>query len=67
MIKLIEENKVTYAKIIRASYEASEVEFFTRESDEVQFGVVNFQKNFKTDFNRYTKTQVYAQTQTCVK
>ena len=48
MIKLIEENKVTYAKIIRASYEASEVEFFTRESDEVQFGVVNFQKNFKT-------------------
>ena len=48
MIKLIEENNTTYAKIIRANYEPSETEFFTRESDEVQFGVVNFQKNFKT-------------------
>ena len=48
MIKLIEENSVTYAKIIRANYEPSDTEFFTRESDEVQFGVVNFQKNFKT-------------------
>lgn len=48
MIKLIEDNNTTYAKIIRAKYNPSDTEFFTRESDEVQFGVVNFEKNYKT-------------------
>ncbi|MBQ8847665.1 MAG: hypothetical protein IJ003_01825 [Candidatus Gastranaerophilales bacterium] len=49
MIKEIIDNDIAYAKIIRATYKPSDkTEFFTRESDEVQFGVVNYEKNYKT-------------------
>ena len=48
MIKLIKQNKETYAKIIRANYQTQDVEFFTDDSSELQFGVINFQKNHKT-------------------
>ncbi len=48
MIKLIKDNDVTYAKIIRANYNAQDTEFFTNETDEIQFGVISYPKNHKT-------------------
>lgn len=62
MIKLIEENNTLYAKIIRANHLVNDSEFFTSETDEIQFGVVNYKKNHKTGahyHNRLTnkKTQ----------
>ncbi len=48
MIKTIEDNNIVYAKIIKASYEAKDCEFYTEKEDEIQFGIVNFKKGFKT-------------------
>jgi hypothetical protein len=48
MIKLIKQNNQTYAKIIRAGHQVSGTEFFTEESSEIQFGIINYSKNHKT-------------------
>lgn len=48
MIKEIKDNDVLYAKIIRADYNPTETEFFTDEKDELQLGVMFYQKNHKT-------------------
>ena len=48
MIKLIQQNNETYAKIIRANYQTQETEFFTADSSEIQFGVIAFPKGHKT-------------------
>ena len=48
MIKVIEQNQTIFAKIIRAGYQSSENEFFTKEKDEIQFGVASYPKNYKT-------------------
>lgn len=48
MIKLIEDNNVLYAKIIRSSYIPKDCDFFTREKDEIQLGIVNYKKDYKT-------------------
>ena len=48
MIKLIQQNNETYAKIIRANYQTQDTEFFTDDSSEVQFGVITFPKDHKT-------------------
>ena len=48
MIKLIQQNKTTYAKIIRSTYQTKDTEFFTEETDEIQFGVISYPKNHKT-------------------
>ncbi len=48
MIKLIEDNNSIYAKIIRASNNYSNLEFFTNEDDELQFGIINREKDYKT-------------------
>ena len=54
MIKEIIDNDIAYAKIIRATYKPSDkTEFFTRESDEVQFGVVNYEKNYNYIFDMF--------------
>ena len=56
MIKLIKDNNITYGKIIRANYLAKDVEFFTQETDEIQFGVINFQKDYKTGAHYHNKS-----------
>lgn len=56
MIKLIKDNNITYAKIIRANYQAQDVEFFTQETDEIQFGVINFKKDYKTGAHYHNKS-----------
>ena len=48
MIKEIKHNKIVYAKIIRANYQTQDTEFFTDESNEIQFGVIKYSKNHKT-------------------
>lgn len=48
MIKIIEQNGKIYAKIIRASYQPKDTEFFTDETDEIQFGYITYPKNHKT-------------------
>ncbi len=48
MIKLIQQNNETFAKIIRANYQTQGNEFFTDGSNEVQFGVITYPKNHKT-------------------
>ena len=48
MIKLIQQNNETYAKIIRANYQTQDTEFFTDDSSEIQFGVITFPKDYKT-------------------
>ena len=55
MIKIIEDNGITYAKIVKAGHDFSKTEFFTNETDEIQFGVVNFDKNFKTGAHYHNK------------
>lgn len=47
-MKLIEDNNVVYAKIIRANSRPDESMFFTDETCEIQFGIVNYTKNHKT-------------------
>lgn len=48
MIKVIEQNKIVFAKIIRASYKAQDTEFFTNPNDEIQLGYISYKKNYKT-------------------
>ncbi|MBQ4646496.1 MAG: hypothetical protein IJB79_04025 [Candidatus Gastranaerophilales bacterium] len=48
MIKEIKDNNILYAKIIRASYQSKDTEFFTDDSDEIQLGYITFKKNHKT-------------------
>ncbi len=48
MIKTIIDNNVTYAKIIRSNFSKDENTFFTDKNDEIQFGVLNYRKNYKT-------------------
>lgn len=57
MIKLIEENDVIYAKIIRANHIVNDCEFFTSETDELQFGIVNYKKNYKTGAHYHNHSQ----------
>jgi len=55
MIKFIEENKITYAKIIKASEMPDFDGYFTDEKDEIQFGLVNYEKNYKTGAHFHNK------------
>ncbi len=48
MIKKIEDNNIIYAKIIKASNNYAGSEFFTDNNDELQFGVINREKDYKT-------------------
>ena len=48
MIKLIKDNGITYAKIIRSSYQTNDTQFFTDEKDELQLGYIVYPKNHKT-------------------
>lgn len=48
MIKVIQQNNEIYAKIIRANYQTQDTEFFTDDSDEIQFGVITYSKNHRT-------------------
>ncbi len=47
-MKLIEDNNIIYAKIIKAESYPKDTTFFTNDADEIQFGIVNFQKDYKT-------------------
>ena len=42
MIKTIESNNITYAKIIRAVHQPTQTEFYTEKEDELQFGLMFF-------------------------
>lgn len=55
MIKTIEDNKITYAKIIKCGHKGADVEFFTDESDELQFGVLNYKKDYKTGAHYHSR------------
>lgn len=48
MIKEIKDNDILYAKIIRKEFSKEENVFFTNEKDEIQFGILNYEKNYKT-------------------
>ena len=48
MIKEIKDNDILYAKIIRKEFPKNENTFFTDENDEIQFGILNYEKNYKT-------------------
>ena len=48
MIKTIEQNGTLYAKVIRSTYQANDTEFFTENTDEIQFGIISYPKNHKT-------------------
>ena len=48
MIKLIKDNDIIFAKIIRSSYQSKDTEFFTDEKDEIQLGYITYPKNHKT-------------------
>lgn len=48
MIKLIENNNKLYAKIIRATYVPKSGEFYTDKDDELQFGFIDYKKDYKT-------------------
>jgi len=48
MIKTIEDNKIVYAKIVKNGHDDAEKEFFTDAEDELQFGILNYKKNYKT-------------------
>ena len=47
-MKLIKDNNIIYAKIIRADLYPEDTTFFTDETDEIQFGMVNHKKGYKT-------------------
>lgn len=63
MIKLIQENSIIFAKIVRAGHSTNGSEFFTSQTDEIQFGIVNFEKNHKTGAH-YHNRSVVKKTQT---
>lgn len=48
-----------YAKIIKASYEYSGCEFFTRVEDEMQFGVISYCADYKTDAHCHSSRRFY--------
>ena len=48
MIKTIKQNDKIFAKIIRASYQTKDTEFFTEPNDEIQLGYISYSKNHKT-------------------
>lgn len=48
MIKIIKQNEKIFAKIIRASYQTQDTEFFTDANDEIQLGYISYPKNHKT-------------------
>ena len=48
MIKIIEDNGVVYAKLIKSTHRVDDREFFTDSLDEIQLGVVNYKQNHKT-------------------
>lgn len=56
MIKTIERNDIIYGKIIRANYQPTQTEFFTRKEDELQFGVMFFEQNHKTGTHYHNHT-----------
>ena len=47
-MKLIEDNNIIYAKIIRSGLYPEETSFFTNENDEIQFGIITHKKGYKT-------------------
>ena len=47
-MKLIKDNDVIYANIVRANSYLNDTVYFTNETDEIQFGVVNYKKDYKT-------------------
>ena len=59
MIKKIIDNNVLLAKIIKADYNPTTTEFFTDENDELQFGVMFYEKNHKTGahYHNHLKTK----------
>lgn len=48
MIKVIEDKGQILAKIIRRATQTKECEFFTDENSQIQFGIMNYPKNYKT-------------------
>ena len=56
MIKDIIDNNVIYARIIRNSND-SDSAFFTREEDELQIGVLDYEKNYKTGTHYHNRPQ----------
>lgn len=48
MIKLVEDNDIVYAKIITSDHPTDENVFFTEKDTEIQFGILNYKKNYKT-------------------
>ena len=59
MFKDVIENYVLYARVFRAGHISTNSEFFTREDDEIQFGIVNYEKNHKTGahYHNHPKTK----------
>ena len=45
MIKIVEDNNITYAKVIRAGHVVENTEFFTDDNAELQFGIIKKEKN----------------------
>jgi len=58
MIKVIQENNNIFAKIIRSNHEVNDFEFFTSQTDELQFGIVNYAKNYKTGAHYHNRSQI---------
>ena len=59
MIKEIKDNDITYAKIIRAGHITESTEFFSEKSDEIQLGIVQYKKDYKTGahYHNHLKTK----------
>ena len=57
MIKIIEHNDKIYAKLIRASYTPKETEFYSSPTDEIQFGIIKYQKDYKTGAHYHNKPE----------
>ena len=59
MIKVIKDNDIIYAKIVRAGHNTGNTEFFTEKSDELQLGIVQYKKDYKTGahYHNHLKTK----------
>jgi len=58
MIKIVEDNNINYAKIIRASHVSKETEFFTDDDAQMQFGFIKREKNFKTGTHYHNHLEI---------
>ena len=57
MIKDILDNNILYGRIVRANHTASDTEFFTREEDELQIGILSYSENYKTGTHFHNRPQ----------